>query len=331
MKVGQKPKENTIFIVPDSPEKKVENATDKTPKLVHVETPQETPLVQHFTASTPVRDEHPEELNLTPLNSPVTITLGIEEHGAVSPIRRDLTNLFEVRPILSPLRRTPQKLKSNNVTTNIKPKQRPSATITRPDQDTVDVEVIEQTRKSESTNKPESKVVKDHRQDQRTVVKKRDAKHLELPSEDSSRNKKSRFMAPPSMFQASPEAARAMIIREKAKSADTYINTILPTGYGGVKKVEKAILPDGTIYELTAYWMPDPECIVKKQETVISVEVEEDKPQDITTLSSSSSSSSASSSSSTAEMASAAVQATVTTETKETQTGSFRVEIIHDC
>ncbi|CAG2215712.1 unnamed protein product [Mytilus edulis] len=39
-----------------------------------------------------------------------------------------------------------------------------------------------------------------------------------------------------------------------------YSGSVIPDGIGGVKKVEKAILPNGTIYEISAYWMPDPTC-----------------------------------------------------------------------
>ncbi|VDI54807.1 Hypothetical predicted protein [Mytilus galloprovincialis] len=34
-----------------------------------------------------------------------------------------------------------------------------------------------------------------------------------------------------------------------------YSGSVIPDGIGGVKKVEKAIMPDGTVYELSAYLM----------------------------------------------------------------------------
>ena len=75
------------------------------------------------------------------------------------------------------------------------------------------------------------------------------------------KDEKKRFMAPPSLYQTSEDAARVLCIREKARrSSQMYAGSVIPDGIGGVKKVEKAILPEGTVYEPSAYWMPDPTC-----------------------------------------------------------------------
>lgn len=82
-------------------------------------------------------------------------------------------------------------------------------------------------------------------------------------------------MAPPSLYQTSSEAARTLLIRESAKKAVNYKRTVIPDGFRGVKKVECAYLPDGTVYELTAYWMPDPTCRVFNMNTTQEEESKE--------------------------------------------------------
>lgn len=53
---------------------------------------------------------------------------------------------------------------------------------------------------------------------------------------------------------------QGLCITEKAKRSDMFSGSEIPDGIGGVKKIEKVILPDGTIYELSAYRIPDPTC-----------------------------------------------------------------------
>ncbi|CAC5405924.1 unnamed protein product [Mytilus coruscus] len=73
-------------------------------------------------------------------------------------------------------------------------------------------------------------------------------RHLLIPKKDDLKDKKKRGCCP------------GFVHKRKAKRGDMFSGSIIPDGIGGVKKVEKAILPDGTIYELSAYWMPEPTC-----------------------------------------------------------------------
>lgn len=58
-----------------------------------------------------------------------------------------------------------------------------------------------------------------------------------------------RFLAPPS-YQTSPDTSRTLFIRERARKADNYKRTVIPDEFGGVKKVKRTYLPDGTVYNL---------------------------------------------------------------------------------
>jgi len=65
--------------------------TREIPTLVIPASLVRTPLVQEFKSSTP-------NGTMTPLRSPVPITLGIEQHEELSPVKRDLLELFGARP-----------------------------------------------------------------------------------------------------------------------------------------------------------------------------------------------------------------------------------------
>ncbi|CAG2196562.1 unnamed protein product [Mytilus edulis] len=160
-------------------------------------------------------------MNFSPIKSPVPITLGYDDES-LPQLPENLMALFEspVRPI-SPLPTTPKKRKIETPKTTEKAKSKK-----------------EEEKLSEERNR-----------------------HLILPKKDDLKDEKKRFMAPPSLYQTSEDAARVLCIREKARrSSQMYSGSVIPDGIGGVKKVEKAILPDGTVYELSAYWMPDPTC-----------------------------------------------------------------------
>ncbi|CAG2241056.1 unnamed protein product [Mytilus edulis] len=60
-----------------------------------------------------------------------------------------------------------------------------------------------------------------------------------------------------------PNATWVKKIRNKAREFNTEIK-VVPDGYLGVKKEEKVILPDGTIYLLTSTWIPDPEILKRR-------------------------------------------------------------------
>ncbi|CAG2219654.1 unnamed protein product [Mytilus edulis] len=86
----------------------------------------------------------------------------------------------------------------------------------------------------------------------------RDIRHLELPAIGDEVCPEDRFQAPPSRFQCSYEASKCLLVAEKAKKTGKYTCSVLPTGYGCVRKDESCILPDGTVYKLSATWIPDP-------------------------------------------------------------------------
>ncbi|CAC5417413.1 unnamed protein product [Mytilus coruscus] len=95
-----------------------------------------------------------------------------------------------------------------------------------------------------------------------------DSRHLELPAIGDEICPEDRFQFPPSRFQCSYEASKFMIVAEKARKTGKYSGSVPPSGYGAVRKDETCILPDGTVYKLTATWIQDPSfCILKEKET----------------------------------------------------------------
>ncbi|CAC5407279.1 unnamed protein product [Mytilus coruscus] len=62
--------------------------------------------------------------------------------------------------------------------------------------------------------------------------------------------------------------SKCTVVSEKAKKTGKYTGSVLPTGYGAVRKDETCILPDGTVYKLSATWIQDPSfCSLKEKET----------------------------------------------------------------
>jgi hypothetical protein len=45
------------------------------------------------------------------------------------------------------------------------------------------------------------------------------------------------------------------MIRNRAMDNQTYSSSVIPFGYVGVKKEEKVVFPDDTVYFLSAFWM----------------------------------------------------------------------------
>ncbi|CAG2238819.1 unnamed protein product [Mytilus edulis] len=143
----------------------------------------------------------------SPTTSPVTISLGIENHN-VTPIKKNLLSLFDLpKKIVSPIPPTPKR------------------------QRTVD-----------------------------TRSEKKDSSHLALPDKAATEQGKKwqRFLAPPSEFNKSPKATEVFQIRKAAVNHENYVGSVIPYGYGCVRKDEKVVFPDGTIYALSATWVADP-------------------------------------------------------------------------
>ena len=93
----------------------------------------------------------------------------------------------------------------------------------------------------------------------KAISTKRDSSHLELPTVAVEESNRSRFQAPPSAFIHSTKANSVRMIRNRAMDNQTYSSSVIPFGYVGVKKEEKVVFPDGTVYFLSAFWMADPQ------------------------------------------------------------------------
>lgn len=89
---------------------------------------------------------------------------------------------------------------------------------------------------------------------------KRDSSHLAVPNPEATSEGKlwHRFLAPPSSFDASKTGKLIQNIRKEAVKSSTYQGSVIPYGYNCVRKEEKVVLPDGTVYVLTATWVADP-------------------------------------------------------------------------
>ncbi|CAG2223259.1 unnamed protein product [Mytilus edulis] len=61
-----------------------------------------------------------------------------------------------------------------------------------------------------------------------------------------------------SLFSKDKVAETIRSVRKEAVSSPTYVGSVLPYGYGCVRKQEKVVFPDGTVYSLTASWVADP-------------------------------------------------------------------------
>ncbi|VDI24753.1 Hypothetical predicted protein [Mytilus galloprovincialis] len=160
---------------------------------------------------------------ISPLSeiSPCSISLGIEDYSSVSPVKKNLVDLFD-----SPTRQAVEEPREETSMVPEKPTPEPSTVTT-------------------------------------TL---RDSRHLALPAIGDEVCPEDRFQAPPSRFQCSYEASKCMLVVEKAKKTGKYTGSVLPVGYGCVKKEEMCILPDGTVYKLSATWVPDPSFQILKSE-----------------------------------------------------------------
>ena len=180
------------------------------------------------------------------LSSPVSITLGVEDHDRLSPLDETFENLFG-SPVkaISPLHETPKKIKLQTETSS-------------------SFVVIEDETVTEP--QPPKKIVYEPTKELSKVSRKRDSSHLALPRKDvvEEGKKWNRFLAPPSEFASGEKAEKVKEIRQKAREAQNYIGQVIPLGYAGVKKEEKAVLSDGTVYYLSAFWMANPTLVTNQ-------------------------------------------------------------------
>jgi hypothetical protein len=163
---------------------------------------------------------------------PVSMLLGFDDHIEVSSIKGRLQSLFEPPArAVSPLPLTPEKSQvSDNMETFI--------VMEDPALNDFDLNIIS----------PDV-----------AIRTKRDSSHLELPTVAEEESTRSRFQAPPSAFIHSTKANYVRTIRNRAMDRQTYSSSVISFGYGGVKKEEKVVFPDGTVYYISAFWMADPQ------------------------------------------------------------------------
>lgn len=176
---------------------------------------------------------HEKQFSGDELHSPVTITLGIEDHGKVSPVKKDLLRLFNTPLIknvvpkpISPLPTTPKKVKLDHQAGNEQTSSQSGNFIVIEDSSITEPVLYTETKEKVSTKK--------------------DSTHLLLPDEKTVSEAKrwNRFLAPPSTFTKTSDAEKVRNIRKEAVKNDNYQASIIPMGYAGVKKDEKAVLID---------------------------------------------------------------------------------------
>ncbi|CAG2253305.1 unnamed protein product [Mytilus edulis] len=78
-----------------------------------------------------------------------------------------------------------------------------------------------------------------------------DWSHLQLPSEEYRDDPRLQLSCPPSSYLKNEDATLVRKIRNKAREFSTEVK-VIPDGYLGVRKEEKVIFPDGTIYNLSS-------------------------------------------------------------------------------
>lgn len=184
--------------------------------------------------------ETPEKDNdsFSNISSPASITLGIEDHGEVTPIKKNLITLFASPvKVISPLPPSPKKRKieeTENFVVIEDDTLPPNAPPQRPEVYKMDNNV--------------------------TVTNKKDKTHLKLPNEETVKrgNKWDRFVATPSDFVEGEKADKLREVRNRAREAECYKGAVVPLGYQGVRKEERVVFPDGTMYSLSAFWMANP-------------------------------------------------------------------------
>jgi len=66
------------------------------------------------------------------------------------------------------------------------------------------------------------------------------------------------FCSAPSIYYEGIEAQVLAGIRDAARREGHRRNSYFPAGFGSICREETATLPDGTTYQLTATWIPDP-------------------------------------------------------------------------
>ena len=80
--------------------------------------------------------------------------------------------------------------------------------------------------------------------------------HSSLLDEENIRDPRQQLCHPPSSHIAGEDVELIRKIRARSRSYPSEVS-VIPEGYLGIRKEEKFIFSDGTIYYLTSTWIPD--------------------------------------------------------------------------
>ncbi|VDI64856.1 Hypothetical predicted protein [Mytilus galloprovincialis] len=177
-------------------EKNIMNPRTKDRELIIPETPIRKPVpTSYFHPRRSCTITRPRTPPTTPILTksvkPCSISLGFEDYSSLSPVKKNLVDLFD-----SPTRHSVEELIDEPIMVSEQPTTEPST----------------------------------------ATSNMRDSRHLELPTIGDEVCPEDRFQAPPSRFQCSYEASNCLLVAEKAKKTGKYTDSILPTGYGCVRK-----------------------------------------------------------------------------------------------
>ena len=180
----------------------------------------------------PKTPEKSMNMSFSNMSSPASTIFEIDDHPNVSPIKTDLLGLFSApTQVISLLKSTPKKRKLNDA-------ERETFIV-------IEDQTLNAQLNSGSRSEP---------------CLKKDSNHLVLPNVATVQEGKnhSRFLAPPSSFQTTNDAAIVRSIRSQTVGSKDYKGSVILYGYDGVKKEERAVLPGGTVYYFSAFWKADP-------------------------------------------------------------------------